>query len=350
MNSFFKYLYHRCVDGESRWYPLLAVYYLTYRCKFRCPYCSNGANQPYHRLPDNAVDADTALEILRRIRRHSEHLVITGGEPLEHAGVGEVLRRLPALKFKTIAFTTNGYALDRHVPEIAAAIDTLVVSLDTLDVRKADAWFGQGDGALTKILANIEAAAAYRNRRYEIIISAVATPNNIPDLYAVHRYAQARGFQLAVCPELQGVKAPEKLRLSPKYKTFFNFLLSEKKRGQAIFGSMLYLEHMRDFRAFRCHPFALLAVDPRGKIFYPCLEIGQAAGNILDHDDLHAVRRAARRHAVLPAAFASNCDTHCVRNSGTDCTANCHSACALGFSLAIGRPWSAVADTLRGQI
>ncbi|HPT48625.1 MAG TPA: radical SAM protein [Accumulibacter sp.] len=349
MNSFFKYLYHRCVDGESRWYPLLAIYYLTYRCTFRCPYCSNGANQPYHRLPVKAVDAATALEILRRIRRHSEHLVITGGEPLEHADVGEVLRRLPALKFKTVAFTTNGHDLDRHLPEIAAAIDTLVVSLDTLEVRKADAWFGQGDGALTKILTNIEAAAAYRHRRYEIVISAVATPNNIPDLHAVHRYAQERGFQLAVCPELQGVKAPERLRHHPDYKAFFNFLVDEKKRGQAIFGSTLYLEHMRDFRAFRCHPFAMLAVDPRGEIFFPCLEIGQMAGNILDHDDLHAVRRAAHKNRVLPAGFGTDNDTGSP-NSGTDCRASCHSACALGFSLAIEHPWSAAADTLRSRI
>lgn len=322
MNSAAKFLYHRLIDRDSRWYPLLGIYYLSYRCSFRCPYCSNGFDQPYHQLPEAAASAHSTLQILARIRQHCEHLVITGGEPLEHPEAGQVLAGLAALKFKSVALNTNGDALPAFLPLIARHVDTLIVSLDTLDARKADAWFGKGPGTLQRILANLEAAASYPGRRYAITISTVATPNNIADLYEVYAYAKASGFVFAVCPELQGIRPPRKLRQSDEYRTLFDFLIAEKRQHQRIFGSRQYLEHMRDFRSFRCHPFALLVVSPQGKVFYPCLELGHEAGDLLAEPDLHTLRRRARQTFGPQPACA-------------DC---CHSACALGLSLAIEHP------------
>lgn len=327
MKSLCKYLYHRLIDCETHWFPLVGIYYLTYRCSFRCPYCSNGFDQPYHQLPEPSASCEIALQILGRIRQHCEHLVITGGEPLEHPEVGEVLEGLATLKFKSVALNTNGYDLDRYLPMIAKQVDTLIVSLDTLDERKADAWFGKGAGTLQRILRNLAMAAAYPRRKYKIMISAVATPNNIKDLYQVYAYAKAHGFQFALCPELQGIHPPEKLRQSREYRALFDFLLAEKKQGGLIFGSRQYLEHMRDFRSFRCHPFALLVASPQGRVFYPCLELGNKAGDLLDDHNLHVVRRRAQQQFGMQPA-CENC---------------CHSACALGLSLAIEHPWAEIA-------
>jgi hypothetical protein len=72
----------------------------------------------------------------------------------------------------------------------------------------------------------------------------------------------------------------------------------------------------------------MLVVDPLGGVFYPCLEIGHVAGNILDCEDLHALRDHGRKlFGPLPA-----CDTRC------------HSACALGFSLILEYPLSLVQE------
>lgn len=328
MNLLFKYLHHRFFDSGARWYPFLAVYYLTYNCDFRCPYCSNGFNLPYHQLSPEVSPHDTVLEILKRIRRHCDYLVITGGEPLKHPDARRVLDNLGAAGFRTVALNTNGYEADQYLPEIARNIDTLIFSLDTMNAAKADSWFGNGSGTFDRILSNIEAASSYPGRGYEIIISAVATPDNIDDLYDVYEYAQSRGFTFAVCPELQGVRPPAALTGNGDYVSFYDFLIKEKWKGRSIFGSPGYLQHMRDFAKFDCRPFTLLVVDPLGRVYYPCLEIGHQAGDILACDDLHMLRRKAEeRFGPRP-----------------DCGAQCHSACALGLSLAVGKPASIIQE------
>jgi MoaA/NifB/PqqE/SkfB family radical SAM enzyme len=330
MHPLLKFIRHKWRDDGQRWQPFVAIHYLTYTCDFRCPYCANGAGIPYHRLPSPAVDGETALQIIGRIRQHADHLVLTGGEPLSHPEAGRVLAGLGRFGFDSVTLTTNGEHLDEFLPEIATNITVLGISLDTLDARKADAWFGKGAGMLARILTNIERAAAYPGRKFEILISAVATPNNIEDLYAVYAYAQEHGFQFSATPELQGVAPPTRLRGSKAYRDFFAFLGHEKAKDGNIFGSRQYLEHLADFRPFTCRPLTTLVVDPRGEVFYPCLEKAATVGNILTAD-LDALRRKAESEMGLSTA----------------CDLSCHSACALGLSLLIERPAREVADFLR---
>jgi MoaA/NifB/PqqE/SkfB family radical SAM enzyme len=349
MNNLFKYFYHKCLDRSNRWYPFLSVYYLTYRCNFRCPYCSNGFNKPYYELSPEIVSGEKVLDILKRIRRHCDYLVITGGEPLLHPDFSYVMEHLPKLKFKHVALNTNGFELERFLPQIAGAVHTLIISLDTLNETKADTWHGRsnivvgatGSGEpnnftalprspLQKILANIDLAAKTIPRKSRILISSVATPKNIGDLYEVYDYCRRRSFTFAACPVLMGVKPPAELKTSSAYRAFFDFLIREKRKGADIFGTPLYLAYMRDFIKFRCHPFTMLVVDPRGNIFYPCLELGRICANILESDDLHTQRREA----------------HTEFGPQPDCDARCHSACALGFSLILEQPWSLFQEVL----
>jgi len=330
MNPASKYLYHKFVNNPERWHPFLAVYYLTYRCDFRCPYCSNGFNIPYHRLSQEVLPSDAVMDTLSRIRRACDYIVITGGEPLKHPEFSDVIRRVKELRFRDVALNTNGFELDRYLPLIAESVHTLIVSLDTLDEDKADAWFGKGRGIFSRIRANITGAAEFPGRNYRIILSSVVTPRNIPDLYEVYRYSQQSGFTFAACPELRGVKPADELRENDAYRGFFDFLISEKEKGRAIHGSPLYLRHMRDFTKFSCRPFTLLVVDPLGHVYYPCLELGYVAGNIRDNDDLHALRsEGLNRFGPQP-----------------DCDTQCHSACTLGFSLILERPLSMMHEAL----
>lgn len=324
MNPALKYLYHQFVDDPERWDPFLAIFYLTYRCDFRCPYCSNGSGAPFYGLSREVLPGDAVMEILSRIRRSCDYVVITGGEPLQHPEFGEVIERVQTLTFRDVALNTNGYDVERYLPQIAQSVHTLIFSLDTLDERKADTWFGKGRGVFKKILLNIARAAAYPRRRYRIVISSVVTPRNIPDLYDVYAFAKRNGFTFAACPELRGVKPPAELRESIEYRDFYDFLISEKKAGSAIHGSPLYLSAMRDFSKFTCRPFTMLVVNPLGQVFYPCLEIGHEAGNILECGDLRALRSNGMKRFGPPP----------------ECDAQCHSACALGFSLILEHPMS----------
>lgn len=325
-----KFIHHKWFDNGRRWRPFVAIYYLTYACDFRCPYCANGAGIPYHRLPGMPVDGKHALKILGQIRRYTGHLVLTGGEPLLHPEAAAVISGLSRLKFDTVALTTNGERMDACLPEIAANVTTLGISLDTLDERKADAWFGKGPGMLARILDNIERAARFPGRRYEILISSVVTPNNIEDLYAVYAYARRHGFQFSAAPELQGVTPPEKLRRDSAYREFFAFLRREKEQGARIFGSRQYLDHMGGFLPFWCRPLTTLTVNPQGDVLYPCLERAHCVGNLLE-TGLDTLRHIAESDFGLTS----------------DCAHACHSACALGLSLLINQPLREATDFLR---
>ena len=323
-----KLFHHLLANDSRRWHPILSVYYLTYACRFRCPYCSDGAQNPYYALRASTLPADEVLRLLKVIRRHTSFVVLTGGEPLQHPEVDAVLAGIPAIGFRGVVFTTNGYDVVPHLPALAKSVTELVFSIDTLDHDKADGWYGVGSGALARMLDNIERAAHFRGRRYEIVISTVVTPHNLDDIDGVRAYARKRGFRLAACPQLVGVKAHEELHDNPRYRAVYDRLIEDKRRGENIHGTVPYLEAMRDLRKFACRPFTMLVVSPTGDVFYPCLERGTFAGNLLRNPDLHAIRREGeRRHGPQP-----------------QCGTQCHSACALGFSTLLSEPRSVVLE------
>jgi len=318
MGDTWRYLHHRFMRNSRRWYPFLAVYYLTYRCDFRCPYCSDGLGIPYWKQSTANEPLSNVLHVLKRIRESCHSLEITGGEPLLYSEVDQVLAALPSLRFHETILTTNGFHLDRHWDAVDANLSTLVVSVDTLEAVRFDAWAGVGAGAFEHVLGNIKRAALGRP---QLVLSAVATPENIADLYAVYELSQSLGALFACYPQLCGVKVPEALRTSSAYREFMQFLVLEKNKGRGIQATSKSLEWMRDLSLFECHPFTLVAVAPSGDVYYPCLEIGHRAGNILQNS-LHEIR-----------TFGQN-------NFGPkpSCGNQCHSACALGFASILKHP------------
>lgn len=322
------YLHHLMGRRPEGWYPLLAVYYLTYACEFRCPYCADGSGTPYHALRCPTLREEDLDRILGRIRRACDHLVVTGGEPTKHVDFATFLRLLPRHKFDSVTLTTIGHDLLPHLGDVARAVRYLVFSLDTMDSAKGDAWLGRGPGCHAQILAAIEAARCVPKRRFEIVISSVATPDNLPDLHDVFRFAAERGFRHAVCPVLRGTTPDPALAGDPRYRELFDFLIAQKRAGFAVNGSVAYLRTMRDLAQFRCRPSTVLAVAPNGDVFYPCLEIGKIAGNLLVQESLHALRAEGMcNHGPEPA-----------------CGNQCHSACALAFSLLFERPATVVSE------
>ena len=312
---------------------MLSVYYLTYKCNFRCPYCSDGFGIPYYQMPSPEISSETAFQILSGIRRYCENIVITGGEPLLYEDLSTLLYSLKRLRFKCVVLTTNGYELKPHLPAISSTVDDLVFSIDTLDNDKADRMYGLGNGTLDRILENIDSAAEMSYRKGKITISSVVTPENIEDLYNVYKYAKKNQFCFAACPQLVGVRAHDALVSNPAYQQFYDFLIEEKKKGATVFGTVLYLRFMRDLKKFDCRPFTMLVVSPEGNIYYPCLEKGKNAGNILDAGTLHQIRTSGfTQYGPQP-----------------QCGNQCHSACALSFSLILKHPGSVFDEIYRAS-
>ncbi len=134
---------------------------VTDRCNLRCTYCmaEKMAFLPRRDLLTLDELAELAAHLVARgIRR----IRLTGGEPLVRRGIGELAEALGKLRgagLDELTMTTNGTALPKFAPQLAAAgMRRINVSLDTLDASKFSAITRGGD--LAQVLAGIAAAQA----------------------------------------------------------------------------------------------------------------------------------------------------------------------------------------------
>lgn len=138
---------------------------LTDRCNLRCLYCM--PEDGGRRLP--RADLLTNAEIVRLARvgvtqLGVDRIRLTGGEPLTHVDLPDIVAELAALRTHAggppeIALTTNGIGLDRHASALRrAGLRRVNVSLDTLDRDRYHALTRRDQ--LDAVLAGLAAAQA----------------------------------------------------------------------------------------------------------------------------------------------------------------------------------------------
>jgi len=89
--------------------PRVAVYYVTMQCNLNCAYCEDFGSRRNHQVTQNPSLED-AKRILRVLRTGFSRLWITGGEPLMHPQILELLDYAKnELKFRETSLITNGH-------------------------------------------------------------------------------------------------------------------------------------------------------------------------------------------------------------------------------------------------
>jgi cyclic pyranopterin phosphate synthase len=132
---------------------------LTDLCSLRCTYCMPAEGLPWlskaQRLDDDEFVRLAALFVSLGV----DSIRLTGGEPLVHPTLPDVIARLAALEPRPgLSLTTNGVTLDRFARKLAdAGLDRINVSVDTLD-RARFAELTRRD-RLPSVLAGVAAAA-----------------------------------------------------------------------------------------------------------------------------------------------------------------------------------------------
>jgi cyclic pyranopterin phosphate synthase len=138
---------------------------VTDRCNFRCPYCMPAEvfGPDYQFLKDpQLMSLDELARIMAAfVALGVEKIRITGGEPLVRRDVPELVRIIKRdLGVRDVALTTNGWLLERYLPELKdAGLDRLNVSLDSLRRETAGKLNGRGYGP-ERVMGAIDAAAA----------------------------------------------------------------------------------------------------------------------------------------------------------------------------------------------
>jgi cyclic pyranopterin phosphate synthase len=111
---------------------------VTDRCNLRCVYCMPKGGVQWQRLDDQL----TVDEIIRVVEAAAaggvKRVRLTGGEPLVHPHIVEIVRRIAAIaRIEDVSLTTNAMLLERLAGPLAeAGLRRVNVSLDTLDADK----------------------------------------------------------------------------------------------------------------------------------------------------------------------------------------------------------------------
>lgn len=108
-------------------------------CNFRCPFCHNA--ELVVGTPQPALDSEELLSFLRKRAGLLDGVCITGGEPLLHTELAELLRTIRQLGY-AIKLDTNG-SRPQFLKELVAAG---LVDYVAMDIKNAPNKYGQTIG------------------------------------------------------------------------------------------------------------------------------------------------------------------------------------------------------------
>jgi cyclic pyranopterin phosphate synthase len=163
---------------------------LTDRCDLACVYCRPSRSDGYFekRLDDGAWESMVRALVRAGVTR----VRITGGEPLLHPRVVELVGFVASLGVEDLALTTNATQLAPLArPLRDAGLQRLTVSLDSLVPERF--WRMTRGGKLDRVLAGIEAARAAGFGELKIN-TVVLRGENDDELGALVEWAWARGI------------------------------------------------------------------------------------------------------------------------------------------------------------
>ena len=117
--------------------PVICNYYVTYRCNARCGFCSIWQDRSVPREIESS--AAVVCRNLADVRSLGVRIVdFTGGEPLLHDGLPEILKYARRIGLRTTV-TSNGIRYPSMARELAGVIDILQFSLHGADAETHDA-------------------------------------------------------------------------------------------------------------------------------------------------------------------------------------------------------------------
>ena len=184
---------------------------LTARCNLACPYCLPDGVEP----PGLLTPAQRLRVIDAAVTLGARSLRLTGGEPLLHSGLEELIAAVQPLRergLREIALTSNGALLsaERARALRAAGLDRITLSLDGTTGASVARMAGvagadpqererRGEALLVKVLAAIEhgRAAGFDPSQGELKLNAVIQRGaNDDQLLPLAELARERGLEL----------------------------------------------------------------------------------------------------------------------------------------------------------
>jgi len=270
--------------------PYAVTFYATHKCNLACTYCTQKEPDVFS---EELPTAET-IRLLRRIRKETDSIVITGGEPTLRADIEELVgaARHDA-RFRSVLLITNGTLLDRK-PGLLRSVTGLVVSLDALAPDPANPL--SKPAALPKVMENIALARESMGDPRRITISTVIEEWNVPEVERLLDWCGEQGFVFAAQSAQQEKMPNLTLLRSAKYQALVDKIIARRRaRVQPINGTPRSIETLLRFGEFQCFPTMFPRVYPNGDVFYPCEPLRKIAGNLLRDGSLRKIFARGRK-------------------------------------------------------
>src|SRR5260370_29907941 len=132
---YFRNVWRRKVLRTKVVAPYAVTFYVTHKCNLACSYCTQKEPDVF----SDELPTRETIALLKRIRKETDSVVITGGEPTLRPDIEELVEAARfECKYRSLLLITNGTLLDRK-PRILRAVTGLVVSLDALSAGPTNA-------------------------------------------------------------------------------------------------------------------------------------------------------------------------------------------------------------------
>jgi MoaA/NifB/PqqE/SkfB family radical SAM enzyme len=270
--------------------PYSAVLYVSHHCNLACTYCTQ-------KTPDvvsEELSTEQTIELMRIIRKETDYLLLTGGEPLLRPDIVELARAARRdLKFHSVMVITNGTHL-REREEILDYLTSLVVSLDALTVNSAVPR--SKPYVVEKVIDNLlYCRSKGKPSKSSITISTVIMEENLDEVEKVLEFCVENGFVFSGQTALNNRLPNRNLLESERYRALVEKIIDYRKRGLPINGTPKLLRTMLEFKPFNCYPTMFPRVYPNGDVFYPCEPLKTIGGNLFQERSFKKIFERGRR-------------------------------------------------------
>src|SRR5947209_20594094 len=105
---YFTNLYRRKIRRTNIVAPYALIFYVTHKCNLACSYCTQKEPDVF----SGELSTAETIRLMRRIRKETDSLVITGGEPTLRSDIEELAEAARfECKYRSLLLITNGTLL-----------------------------------------------------------------------------------------------------------------------------------------------------------------------------------------------------------------------------------------------
>ncbi|MEB3292819.1 MAG: radical SAM protein [Synechococcales bacterium] len=248
--------------------PLVANYYLTYRCNARCHFCDIWALEP-----KEEANFETIARNLQDLRRLGvKYVDFTGGEPLLKAEAPQIYAEAKHLGFTT-SMTTNTILYPKRAREMQGLVDFLNFSLDGGDAETHDQSRG------VKIFDTLVESVKLAKELGEYpVLNHTVTAQNYNRLHEVAELGQRLGVRVWLNPAFTA-HANYNSKKNPNAEMVRQIEVTGKKYSNVGYNkaALAFIEAGgNDTKNPRCKAVeAVIAISPHDELLLPCYHFAQ---------------------------------------------------------------------------